>query len=301
MSHRVNAPGKLNLVLYVGPTRPDGLHEIASLFESISLHDVLTLRGLGEDAPGDRVICPEVPDNNLVEKALRLCREQGLLDGPPVEVKIRKKIPIAAGLGGGSADAAAALRLIAELYDRDLSAFDEVAFALGADVPSQLRPGTSLVNGAGERVVAVDPRCMADAKRAYVIVAQAQGLSTADVFAQADRAGLPEPDLTDRESRLIETLAEGVDFSQLCRMLENAFEPAITALRPELAVVPQLLRDHGAAAASFTGSGPTCFGVFDSVEAAETAAAILSAQGHLAYAAEPVGPDFAVPRRTADG
>lgn len=297
MSHRVNAPAKLNLVLYLGATRDDGLHELCSLFDSISLHDELTMRGAGGETERDRVISPEIPEGNLVDRALSLCREHGLLDGPSVEVQVNKLIPIAAGMGGGSADAAATLRLVAEIYDRDIGAFEEIAFELGADVPSQLRPGASLVNGAGENVVPVDPRCLADAQRAYVIVAQRQGLSTREVFEQADRSDLSDPAIAERQHDLIEAVIEGLDLAALCRLVENELEPAITALRPELAVLPQTLREAGALAAAFTGSGPTCFGIFESLDFATAAAAELSANGHLAYAAEPVTADFASPRR----
>jgi 4-diphosphocytidyl-2-C-methyl-D-erythritol kinase len=290
----IDAPGKLNLCLYLGPTRADGLHEIASLFESVSLHDTLTLTRL--DQGEDRVVCPGVPGENLAARALRACRESGLLTGPPVELAIEKRIPVAAGMGGGSADAAAALRLVAELEGHTHEAFAQIAFTLGADVPSQLRPGASLVHGAGERVTEIDPRCLARARRSYVIIAQSIGLSTADVFAQADRAGLPEDDIVDREESLVEKISAGVDLTALCSLVENALEPAILALRPELAGVPAMLLESGAAVSAFTGSGPTCFGIFASRTAAEIAVARLTAAGQDAFLADPVGPEFARPR-----
>ena len=294
MTHRVDAPGKLNLCLFLGPTRDDGLHEIASLFDSVSLHDSLTARpGEGSDS----VICDAVPGENLALRALRGAREAGLLNSPPLELEIDKRVPVAAGMGGGSADAAAALRLAAELEGRPLAEYERVAFAVGADVPSQLVPGAALVHGAGERVVAIDPRCLADAAdRAYVIIEQPVGLSTADVFRQADRSELPEDSIADREDSLLESISAGVNTEQLCALVENALEPAILALRPELAGLPAELRGAGALAAAFTGSGPTSFGIFARVADAETAAAQLRDDGHIAHAAVPVGTDFARPR-----
>ncbi|MBJ7355246.1 MAG: hypothetical protein JHC98_10525 [Thermoleophilaceae bacterium] len=288
---RVEAPGKLNLCLYLGPTRPDGLHEIASLFESVSLTDTLTLKQT--DGLHDRVICDGVEGENLAERAFRAAREAGLLDSPTVEITIEKRIPVAAGMGGGSADAAAALRLAAAIANRPIKDFERIAFALGADVPSQLIPGAALVHGAGERVAAIQPECLAGASsRAYVIIEQQQGLSTGEVFNQSDRALLPEPEIVHREEALLEKISAGVDLAQLCALVENALEPAIVALRPELAGLPKLLRDHGAIASAFTGSGPTSFGIFDGHRAAEDAALELISAGHLAHAAIPVSASF---------
>lgn len=288
---RVEAPGKLNLCLYLGPTRSDGLHEIASLFESVSLTDTLTLKPT--DGLHDRVICDAIEGENLAEQSLRASREAGLFNSGPVEVTIEKRVPIAAGMGGGSADAAAALRLVAAIEKRPIKDFERIAFTLGADVPSQLVPGAALVHGAGERVAAIEPACLAAASsRAYVIIEQQQGLSTGEVFNQSDRALLPEPEIVHREEALLEKISEGVDLVQLCALVENALEPAIVALRPELAGLPKLLRDHGALASAFTGSGPTSFGIFDGHKAAEAAALELIAAGHLAHAAVPVSASF---------
>jgi 4-diphosphocytidyl-2-C-methyl-D-erythritol kinase len=288
---RVEAPGKLNLCLYLGPTRDDGLHEIASLFESVSLTDTLTARET--DGLHDRVICDGVEGENLAERALHAAREAGLLNSPPLEVTIEKRVPVAAGMGGGSADAAAALRLAAAIAKRAIGEYERIAFALGADVPSQLSPGAALVHGAGERVATIQPECLQGAaNRAYVIIEQQQGLSTGEVFNQSDRTGLPEPEIVHREEALLEIISDGVDIEQLCALVENALEPAIVALRPELAGLPDTLKKHGALAAAFTGSGPTSFGIFDGHRAAENAALELIAAGHLAHAAVPVNASF---------
>jgi 4-diphosphocytidyl-2-C-methyl-D-erythritol kinase len=289
------APGKLNICLHLGPVRADGLHEIASLFDSVSLADTLVIRPT--DGLHDRAVCPGVEGENLAERALRAAREAGLLGGPPLEVTIEKHVPVAAGMGGGSADAAAALRLAAALSDRPVSDFERVAFALGADVPSQLTPGAVLVHGAGERVAAIEPACLqAAAQRAYVIVEQRVGLSTAEVFGQADRAGLPDPAIVQQEEALLERIAEGLDVRQFAALVENALEPAIVALRPELANLPERLRDAGALAAAFTGSGPTSFGVFATADQARAAAEQLRAGGQIAHVATPVDAAFGAPR-----
>lgn len=300
MNMTVAAPGKLNVCLHLGPIRDDGFHALVSLFDSVSLHDTLTLEARGEDAT-DVVVCPGVAGENIVARALRGCRESGLLTGPALRLRVDKRVPVAAGMGGGSGDAAAALRLVSVLERRPLSEFQSLAFALGADVPSQLHPGTAVVTGAGELVAPVDGRCLAGAGRAYVVVAQSQGLSTADVFRQADLAELPDPAIAAREEELTEALAGGLDLDGFCALVHNDFEQAIVALRPELVEVPRAILAAGALAAAFTGSGPTCFGVFPDLAAAELAAAALREDGHLAHAAEPVDEAFARPVNGHDG
>lgn len=288
------APGKLNLCLYLGPTREDGLHELVSLFESVSLADTLVARPT--DGLHDRAICATVFGENLAEEALRTAREAGLLSGPPLEVEVTKRVPIAAGMGGGSADAAAALRIAAVIEERPISDYAGIAFQLGADVPSQLSPGAALVHGAGERVAQIEPECLsAAAARAYVIIEQREGLSTGAVFNQADRAELPEREIVHREEALLERISAGVDLAGLAALIENAFEPAIVALRPELVGLPAELRSHGALAAAFTGSGPTSFGLFESREQAARAADELRAKGQIAHVAVPVDAEFGAP------
>lgn len=283
-----NAPGKLNLFLHLGPTRDDGYHELVSLFESVSLHDTLTL----VPSEADRVVCDAVPGENLAERALRTAREAGLFDGEPVEITIDKRVPVAAGMGGGSGDAAATLRMLARLADRPLADFERIAFMLGADVPSQLVPGAALVRGAGEHVDSIAPEVLAGAERAYVIVEQRDGLSTADVFRHADHAGLPSPEIAGRDEEIAERFTRPIGTDELAGMVHNDLGPAIEALRPELAGLPDELREAGALAAAFTGSGPTSFGLFADLPSAESAAAMLRGQGHLATAASPVGATF---------
>ncbi len=294
----VEAPGKLNLCLYLGPTRADGLHELASLFESVTLADTLVARPTS--GLHDRVICPAVAGENLAETALRSAREAGLLSGPPLEVELTKRVPVAAGMGGGSGDAAAALRIAAQIEGLPIERYERIAFSLGADVPSQLVPGAQLVFGAGERVLPVAAEQLAEAAaRIWLIVEQRQGLSTAEVFRQSDRAGLPEPTIVQREEELIERLSAGLDIDGLAALIGNAFTPAIVALRPELARLPDLLKEHGALASAFTGSGPTSFGLFDDADAAQAAADALRAAGNVVHVARPADADFAAPRQPA--
>ena len=132
---QIHAPAKLNLCLYLGPRREDGLHELCSLFEPLALGDPIEV----QEAERDEVACPGVEGENLAARALKALREQGW-QRPPLRVEIEKRIPVAAGLGGGSADAAAVLRLATG----EVADLEEIAAGLGADVPSQLTPALSL-------------------------------------------------------------------------------------------------------------------------------------------------------------
>lgn len=292
-----NAPGKLNLCLYLGATRDDGLHELVSLFESVSLHDTVTMIDRPE-LDADLVVCAGVEGDNLAGCAVALARSRGFYDGPSAEITIDKRIPVAAGMGGGSADAAATLRLIAARTGIELAELGDIAFELGADVPSQLTPGAAFIGGAGE--VVEQQNIATDAPRAYVIVAQEKGLSTADVFRAADAARLARPALDESAEALRTQLGIIRTAEHVASLIENDLSEAILDLRPELGALPMRLLGTGALAAEFTGSGPTCFAIYQNIDAATQAAEALRSEGLLAHAAESVGADFATVRPLAE-
>lgn len=259
---RERAYAKVNLVLHVGGPAANGLHELCSLFASIDLADEIELE---EQAGGpDRVVCPSVPGENLAAVALARFREATRRELPPVELRIHKRIPIAAGLGGGSADAAATLRAANELAGRPLDADElrRLAAPLGSDVPSQIAPGHALVAGTGEEVepVALQPL-------ALVLVPQAEGLQTADVYAEFDRLGGARAELDPAPLRELATASP----DRLAEGMENDLQPAALSLRPSLAPVLDELRAAGALAAQVSGSGPTCFGLFADLGSAQLA------------------------------
>ena len=261
---REPAPAKANLVLQVGPRRGDGLHEICSLFASLDLADVLRVEPGG---CADRVECAGVEGPNLASTALELYRAAaGARAGlPPLSVRIDKRIPVAAGLGGGSADAAAALRAADALADRPLGVarLREIALHVGADVPSQIEPGHALVTGAGEGVepVGLPPMTL-------VLAPHEDGLATADVYAEADRLGAVRTRL---EPARLRELARAPSLEGLAPAVENDLEPAALSLRPELALVAARLRATGASATLVSGSGPTVLGLFGERASAEAA------------------------------
>jgi 4-diphosphocytidyl-2-C-methyl-D-erythritol kinase len=187
-----------------------------------------------------------------------------------VRIEIDKRIPVAAGLGGGSADAAAILRLARGEVD----GLEELGAALGADVPSQLEPAFALVGGAGEVVVPMpDPD-----EFALVLIPDDEGLATAAVYREADQLGIGR-DLDELErvaaelSAVAEAGASPIDYPP--ELLANDLEQAAISLRPTIAEALAALEEAGARRAAVTGSGPTVFGLFDDIAAADAASSAL--------------------------
>jgi 4-diphosphocytidyl-2-C-methyl-D-erythritol kinase len=275
----VHAPAKLNLGLYLGRPRPDGLHELCSLFEPLALADLLRI----EEAERDEVVCPGVEGENLAARALAALRERGW-DAPPLRIEIEKRTPVAAGLGGGSADAAAVLRLATGRFwpqgDQERPAtrgvvadLPTIAAELGADVPSQLRPALALVRGAGERVEPLP----APTEHAVLLLPGGGGLSTKDVFEEADRLGLgrEEATLDGIGEELRAAAGAGASPLAYLDLLVNDLEPAAVSLRPEIGDALDALRGTGTPAVFLSGSGPTAVALFANVADAERAAAKL--------------------------
>jgi 4-diphosphocytidyl-2-C-methyl-D-erythritol kinase len=272
----LRAPAKLNLCLYLGRRRDDGLHDLCSLFEPLELADLIEV----SPAARDEVVCPGVEGENLAARALAGLRERGW-GHEPLRVEIEKRVPVAAGLGGGSGDAAAILRLAAG----EVADLQQLAAELGADVPSQLRPALALVQGAGEWVEPLPQ----PAEHAAVLLPGGGGLSTAAVFAEADRLGLGRGDeeLAELAARLGEAAGAGASPLDYPDLLVNDLEPAALSLRPDVGEALQKLRAAGAPIAILSGSGPTAVGLFADLatakaaaEALDTEEAIVCAAGH---------------------
>ena len=261
----LRAPAKLNLCLYLGRPRDDGLHELRSLFCPLTLSD----RIMVTESEADEVVCPGVDGPNLAEAALAGLRARGW-SRPPVRIEIEKRIPVSAGLGGGSADAAAVLRLAGDEVD----GLPELAAELGADVLSQLDPALALVGGAGEVVEPLSP----PRHFGVVLIAADDGLSTAEVYVEADRLGLgrdPE-ELDSIAGELREAAGQGASPLEYHELLVNDLAHAALSLRPAIGGALTALKDAGAEVALVTGSGPTAFGVFDDIAAADAAAGQLA-------------------------
>jgi 4-diphosphocytidyl-2-C-methyl-D-erythritol kinase len=269
---RCLAPGKVNLSLYVGAPRADGLHPLVSVVQPVSLADELTL----EPAPGeaDEVVCPGVEGPNLALTALARFREATGWDAPPQRLTIVKRVPVAAGMGGGSGDAAGALRLAAHaagVHDRELLL--RIAAPLGGDVPSQVEPGRTLMCGAGERVRPLPGR----ASLPLVILPSEHALSTPAVYRAFDELGVARGE--DELARL-EAGAERLP-------VHNDLQDAARSLCPSIDDALAALEATGARHVLVSGSGPTVFGLYPDLEAAQAAAREVGG-----IAAEPVEPSF---------
>jgi 4-diphosphocytidyl-2-C-methyl-D-erythritol kinase len=260
------AYAKLNLVLHVGPRRDDGMHPVCSLVASIDLADEVIVEP--KDSGEDTVECEGVPGDNLAARALGEFRSRAGRELPPLAVTIRKRVPVAAGLGGGSADAAAALRIANELAGRPLAGEEllRIAADLGSDVPGQLEPRHAVVQGAGERIEPVTlPPLVA------VLITDDQGLSTGAVYAELDRLEGAREELDPAPLHGLTSSSPG----ELSRALDNDLQPAALSLRPDLQERIDALLAAGALGAAVSGSGPTCFGLFAERGAAEEAATSL--------------------------
>lgn len=293
MRLRALAPAKVNLCLLMGERRDDDRHELVTLFQSLSLADSLRLetRGAGER---DEVICPGVSGDNLAVRALAALRARGW-DGPPLRLTIDKRIPVAGGMAGGSADAAAALRLAMAVAPGRPEELDLVAASLGSDVPSQLVAGVSVGTGAGDLVERFEPL----AKHAYVVLPAGFELSTAAVYQEADRLGLGRgsSELRERYEALVGSLGPPARIPD--GLAVNDLGAAAISLRPEIGERLDLLLGAGAEHALVSGSGPTVFGLRwgeDAFEWASKTADELQATVPGAVAVVPVDAGFEVPQ-----
>ena len=247
----MRAPGKVNLCLLVGAPRPDGLHPLVSLVQPVDLADELELKG-SDPLSADEVVCAGVDGENLALRALREFRAATGWDGPPLRIEITKRIPIAAGMAGGSSDAAAALRLISEASGIPVP--EDVPMRLGADVTVMLRGERALMTGAGE---VVEP--LPGDKPPLIVVPLDAALGAGEVYREFDAR--------DR-ARTPEELARAADALRRGELMPvNDLEPAARRLCPLIEPALAALRDVGAADPMVSGSGPTVFGVSGDPEA----------------------------------
>jgi 4-diphosphocytidyl-2-C-methyl-D-erythritol kinase len=254
------AHAKINLVLRIGPTAPNRLHEVASLFASLDLADEVEI----EPALEDSVECEGVDGPNLATAAINAMRG-ATASLPPLRIRITKRIPVAAGLAGGSADAAAVLRAANSFHELpfDDEQLRAIAARLGSDVPSQVAPAHAVVTGTGEIVEPVELPQMA-----VVLIPADVGLATRDVFGKAEDMRLPRAVL---DASDLFALAREMP-SVIASRLENDLQPASLRLRPQLSDTIETLLGAGALGAQVSGSGPTVFGLFPDAEAAHAAA-----------------------------
>jgi 4-diphosphocytidyl-2-C-methyl-D-erythritol kinase len=275
----VRCPAKVNLYLRVVGRRPDGYHELVTVMQPLTLADELTVTLAGE---GISLTCdgPELPqgEDNLVWRAARQFQEETGLT-PGVRLSLAKRIPVAAGLGGGSSDAAGTLLALNELAGKPLSQghLHRLASHLGADVPFFLAREPAVGRGTGTQLSAVTllPYW-------YLLVNPGMPLSTRWVYENLDLAGGPMPPAT-----------EAWDPEHPETWVRNDLGPVALKQFPELAELLAGLRDAGAWCQGISGSGPTLFGLFPTREAAHKAGLRLrqTFRGWLAVARGLTGPE----------
>jgi 4-diphosphocytidyl-2-C-methyl-D-erythritol kinase len=288
-------PAKLNLQLAVGPPRADGYHDLVTVFHAVSLFDEVTVEPAGRDAvivTGEGAGQVPHDGDNLALRAVAALRKQ--VRGPNrtagVRVTIAKRIPVAAGLAGGSADAAAALIACNELWAAGLTPqrLREVAATIGSDVAFALLGGTAVGRGRGERLTPA----LAPATQYHWVLAFAEGqLSTPRVYAaldrlRADREGQHQAGL---DATLMSALRSG-DAALLGRALSNDLQPAALSLFPALRKTLAAGLELGALGAIVAGSGPTCVFLAPTAERALELAVSLSGAGVCRSVARVTGP-----------
>jgi len=275
----VRVPAKVNLHLAVGPRRDDGFHELLTVFHAVALYDEVTatpardlsigIRGEGAD---------ELPQgrDNLAWRAAELLAERAGV-APTVRLDLRKGIPVAGGLAGGSADAAAALVACDALWGTgmDRAELTELAAQLGSDVAFALAGGTALGTGRGERLTPV----LATGRWHWVFAVARDGLSTPAVYAELDRMrSVGEPPSAGAPDSLINALRSH-DPLRLGTLLANDLQAAAVSLRSELRRTLRIGVELGALGGVVSGSGPTCAFLATSREAAVRLAASLAGAG----------------------
>ena len=267
---RLRALAKINLGLDILRKREDGYHEVRMIMQTIQMYDVLEMRKVKKPGISLSVNYPYIPsdERNLVYKAAKLLRDEfQVKEG--VEIRLEKFIPVAAGMAGGSSDAAAALVGVNRLFKLGLSEKDlmERAVNIGADVPYCVMRGTALAEGIGEKLtrIAQVPDC-------FVLIGK-PGINVSTKAAyeslQLDQIQT-HPDI----DGMIRDIESG-DLRAMTEKMENVFEPGIIGRYPVIGEIKALMEEHGALRAMMSGSGPTVFGIFDDRKKMEEAAAVL--------------------------
>lgn len=272
------AYAKINLTLDVLGRRDDGYHRLASVMQTIALHDTLALRTRDDGAIA--LVCDDpaldTPDNLALRAAHPLRQQAAQAALPGVTIELRKRIPAQAGLGGGSSDAAAALVALDAYWDLhlDTEALRELGARLGSDVPFFLPGGTALIGGRGEVVEPLPP-----AEPLWIVLAKPSiGLSTAAVFRALTPTGYTSGEVT---TALVAAIRAGAPLP--FERLSNALERGVTAAYPQVAAALDAFRAAGAPVARMSGSGPTVYAPFRDLIAAAQVHQHMRVAGYAAW------------------
>lgn len=271
----IEARAKINLTLDVTGKREDGYHLVKMVMQSVDLHDDVRVTIVrGEKKPRGIVLSCSMPflptdSSNLAYRAAELFYKETGVPLETCEIFIEKRIPIAAGLAGGSTDAAAVLRALNQLHDTGLSRdrLCEMGLKLGADVPYCLIGGTMLAEGIGEKLTELSPM-----QPCYVVLCKPPfAVSTKEVYQEIDSVDILEhPD----NKGMMAALNQG-DYEGVCAYLSNVMETVTAAKRRQIGEIKSFLAENGADGTLMSGSGPTVYGLFSDESRAKTAAKML--------------------------
>jgi len=289
----VRVPAKVNLQLSVGPRESDGYHQLVTVFQAISIFDEVTVKigeqgtGINLSVSGDQIHGVPTDSTNLVVKAIELIADKFDLD-IDVSVDIKKSIPVAGGMAGGSADAAAAIVAIDELYSLEMTREEmhSIAAQLGSDVPFLLSGGTAIGQGRGDQLTAALSR----GTYHWVLALSSVGLSTPAVYSECDRLrqglDISDPQISDALMQALLT----ADPANVGKLLINDLQPAACSLRPALRLILDVGQEYGALGAIVSGSGPTVAFLVSDEEHGLDLAVALSASGVVGSVTRAFGP-----------
>jgi len=289
----VRVPAKVNLQLSVGPREADGYHNLVSVFQAISIFDDVTVRrgapgsGISISVSGEQTHGVPADASNLAVKAAQLMIDRFDIDAD-LQIDVKKSIPVAGGMAGGSADAAATLVALDALFQLELSREElhRLGSELGSDVPFMISGGTAVGQGRGDQLTAALSR----GTYHWVLALSSVGLSTPAVYAECDRMRaeleIAPPQVSDA---LMQSLL-AADAQAVGRSLTNDLQSAACSLRPALSLVLEVGRDYGALGAIVSGSGPTVAFLVADEEAGLDLAVALTASGVVGSVARALGP-----------
>ena len=289
-SVEVQAPAKVNLQLSVGPKEADGYHQVVTVFQAVSLMDVVKISESDQFAisiKGDYTTGVPLDQSNLVFKAVQLMSEK-FDTSTKLDVEINKSIPVAGGMAGGSADAAATLLGIDQLYGLGLTKDElgEVARNLGSDVPFMLHGGTAVGRGHGDEITPALSR----GTYHWVIAVSSSGLSTPAVYGECDRLrtglDIKAPSLNDE---LLQSLLSG-DSVRVGKSLNNDLQAAACSLRPALRLILDTGNEYGALGGIVSGSGPSVAFLVANEDHSLDLAVALTSSGVVGSVARAQGP-----------
>lgn len=266
MKIEVKAYAKINLLLDIVATRKDGYHDLFMIMQSVGIYDIVTV----EKIKGKKIVITcnknDIPldEHNIAHKAATAFFKSQNIKDTGIHIDIKKMIPHAAGLAGGSADGAGVIVALNKMYNTDLSdkQLCEIGVKVGADVPFCITGGTLLSQGIGDVLNKVKPL-----KKCYIVLAKPDiGVNTGYAYKQFDEQGkLHTPDKFGMLSAI-----QSRDLNDICSKMENVFEQFIEV--PNRVDMKEIMRNNGAIGTCMSGSGPTVFGIFNDKESAEKSA-----------------------------